>query len=87
MALINRLNDSGPGPLTSPPASLAAIPPYLDASGDLYNTAIDALPVVNYLNRQGSQAVHSVAARDAQTVDHVCGHDWEEPSEADGARL
>ncbi len=50
LLVINRLNISGPGPVTG----LSSPPPYLDVSGDNQISARDALLVINQLNSRGS---------------------------------
>ncbi|MGE0758627.1 MAG: GEVED domain-containing protein [Pirellulaceae bacterium] len=48
LIIINELNRNGPHALPNPPTS--PVPPYLDANGDTFVTALDVLAVVNYLN-------------------------------------
>lgn len=48
LTLVNRLNDEGPGELPAPTGSVLA---YYDPSGDNFLTALDALRVIQQLNR------------------------------------
>lgn len=48
LTLVNQLNDEGPGELPAPSGSVQA---YYDPSGDNFLTALDALRVIQQLNR------------------------------------
>lgn len=61
LAIINRLNQFGPGPLPAPGPD--GPPPYFDTTGDNQITALDALLVINFLNGSGGEGEFAAASQ------------------------